>query len=288
VGSVTDTGTCHGRRPDREADRAAGPVGVPIRRCPWRRRLLTARRRGDDHRHAAGRARGDGRRTRRPACRGPHGPRHRRSPSGRSGCLVREHPPERLVGALQWSQFWTRHGGDEILVEHDTVRLAPLRGDTSITPEQASAAEDAAGSCRAGRRAGCECAPLIDVPLWVAAGPRAARPRRRQGPAPGFTLPSRPDFRRVRRRRGIVRLPAQAFARLPDPAGHLGRVARHLDDHGHAAASPKSFGHRFAIVCLTRPQSQRNCGGILGNTATQDALAIRLQIGHIRLGRAGG
>lgn len=37
---------------------------------------------------------------------------------------------------------WTRHGGDEILVEHDTVRLAPLRGDTSVTPEQASAAED--------------------------------------------------------------------------------------------------------------------------------------------------
>ena len=28
-------------------------------------------------------------------------------------------PPERLVGAIQWSQFWTRHGGDEILVEHD-------------------------------------------------------------------------------------------------------------------------------------------------------------------------
>jgi hypothetical protein len=23
-------------------------------------------------------------------------------------------PPERLVGAIQWSQFWTRHGGDEI------------------------------------------------------------------------------------------------------------------------------------------------------------------------------
>ena len=52
-------------------------------------------------------------------------------------------PPERLVGAIQWSQFWTRHGGDEVLVEHDTVRLAPLRGDTSVTPEQASAAEDA-------------------------------------------------------------------------------------------------------------------------------------------------
>jgi hypothetical protein len=28
-------------------------------------------------------------------------------------------------------------------VEHDTVRFAPLRGDTSVTPEQASAAEDA-------------------------------------------------------------------------------------------------------------------------------------------------
>jgi hypothetical protein len=30
-----------------------------------------------------------------------------------------EAPLERLVGAIQWSQFWTRHGGDEILVEHD-------------------------------------------------------------------------------------------------------------------------------------------------------------------------
>jgi hypothetical protein len=47
------------------------------------------------------------------------------------------------VGASRWSQFSTRHGGDEILVEHDTVRLAPLRGDTSVTPEQPSAAEDA-------------------------------------------------------------------------------------------------------------------------------------------------
>jgi hypothetical protein len=36
-------------------------------------------------------------------------------------------------------------------------------------------------------------------------------------------------------------------------------IARHPDAHGHAAGSPTSFGHRFAIVCLRGLQSQRKC-----------------------------
>jgi hypothetical protein len=81
--------------------------------------------------------------------------------------LTREHPPERLVGAIQWSQFWTRHGGDEILVEHDTVRLAPLRGDTSVTPEQASAAEEAyIARIRALQEAFTRTATIETIGIW--------------------------------------------------------------------------------------------------------------------------
>jgi hypothetical protein len=49
---------------------------------------------------------GDGRRTRRRACRGPHGPRHRRSPVGRSACLTREHPPIRTSPAHIATSRW--------------------------------------------------------------------------------------------------------------------------------------------------------------------------------------
>jgi hypothetical protein len=79
----------------------------------------------------------------------------------------RQHPPERLVRAIQWSQFWTRHGGDEVLVEHDTVRLAPLRGDTSVTPEQASAAEDAyIARIRALQEAFTRTATIETIGIW--------------------------------------------------------------------------------------------------------------------------
>ena len=52
-------------------------------------------------------------------------------------------PPERIVRSLGWSQFWARHGADELLAEHDAVRLAPARGDRSVSDDQAAAAEQA-------------------------------------------------------------------------------------------------------------------------------------------------
>src|SRR3954451_3325327 len=108
VGSVTHRGTCHGRRPDREADRtergyqyrgARGGGGFSARGAA---ETITATLQDG--------ARGDGRQLAGVLAEDLTG-RGTDVASGRSGCLTREHPRERLVGAIQWSQFWTRHGG---------------------------------------------------------------------------------------------------------------------------------------------------------------------------------
>src|SRR4051794_30466627 len=72
----------------------------------------------------------------------PRGARRRSPPRCRTGCLIREHRGAArrrhpVVAVLDAP----RRGRD--LVEHDTVRPTPPRGDTSVTPEHASAAEDA-------------------------------------------------------------------------------------------------------------------------------------------------
>jgi len=77
---------------------------------------------------------------------------------------------------------------------------------------------------------------------------------------------------------GIVRLPAQAVARLLGPGGHVGRVARHVYDEGHGAASMERFGHGFAIVCLRGLQSRGKCGNPRENgdsRRTRDVAANR-------------
>ena len=59
---------------------------------------------------------------------------------------------------------------------------------------------------------------------------------------------------------GIVRLRRRPWRGCSGPGGHLGRVARHVDDEANGAASLKQFRHRFAIVCLRGPQSRGKCG----------------------------
>ena len=59
---------------------------------------------------------------------------------------------------------------------------------------------------------------------------------------------------------GIVRLRRRPLRGCSGPGGHLGRVARHVDDEANGAASLKQFRHRFAIVCLRGPQSRGKCG----------------------------
>jgi hypothetical protein len=105
-----------------------------------------------------------------------------------------------------------------------------------------------------------ECAPIIDVPLWVAAGPRAAlleatgkhqrhlsRTLRVADSGERDVAPS------CGLRRDLLR-----GGSIPDVGSARSRGTP--EALGHAAGSPTSFGHRFAIVCLRGLQSQRNCG----------------------------
>jgi hypothetical protein len=94
-------------------------------------------------------------------------------------------------------------------VEHDTVRLAPLRGDTSVTPEQASAAEDAyIARIRAMQEAFTRTATIETIGDLVKLAPRLATartmatPLRRWSRCAGAGAPSR--INRLPRLRGFI------------------------------------------------------------------------------------
>jgi hypothetical protein len=109
-------------------------------------------------------------------------------------------------------------------------------------------------------------------PLQVAAGPavvrvceRAAhrRPAVAAGPRAAMfeaTGKGPRQASRTRHRRAIVRSRARPVASWLSPGRRPGPIARHPEAPWHAAWSPTSFGHRFAIVCLRTLQPQRKCG----------------------------
>ena len=92
--------------------------------------------------------------------------------------------------------------------------------------------------------------------------PGRERPCLRRPARTSATLHAAPGgrLRRARHRRTIAWLPTPTFARLLSRGRRVGPIARHLHPRGHAAACRESIRHRFAIVCLTRPQSHPKCG----------------------------
>src|SRR3954463_4876704 len=102
-------------RSRRIAARDRREVGCQYGGAPWRRRLLAARRRGDGR--SPPRCRTELQVTVAELARVCPGPGRATDLAQWTQRLLDEGaPPGRLVGAIQWSQFWARDSGDEILV----------------------------------------------------------------------------------------------------------------------------------------------------------------------------